>query len=47
MSVEGHASPFLQLALLGEAIANLDEGAVFLWDETARALSCRAADAPD
>jgi PAS domain S-box-containing protein len=33
VSVEGHGSPFLQLALLGEAMANLEGGAVFVWDE--------------
>jgi PAS domain S-box-containing protein len=33
VSVEGHASAFLQLALLGEAMAHLQDGAVFVWDE--------------
>lgn len=33
MSVDGLGSAFLQLALLGEAVANLEHGAVFVWDE--------------
>jgi PAS domain S-box-containing protein len=33
MTVDGHGSPFLQLALLGEAMANLENAAVFVWDE--------------
>ena len=33
MSVDGRGSPFLQMALLGEAAEHLD-AAVFVWDDT-------------
>jgi PAS domain S-box-containing protein len=33
VSADGRGSRYVQLALLGEAVANLDQAAVFVWDE--------------
>jgi PAS domain S-box-containing protein len=34
VSAGGRSSPFIQLALLGEAMQFLEDGAVFVWDDT-------------